>query len=356
MREGIKATIGLDVGDKQTHVCVLDQANGQVSGRSTFASSHEGLAGFVDAWRGQSATTRVVLEVGTNSPWMSRGLVEAGFEVFVGNARELRFIFGSPVKTDVADAEKLARLGRVDPQLLRPIRHRTPQDQVQITALRARDGLVRTRAALVNRARGLAKASGCRLPTTSTRGFAARVLDEGVPVPPELRQVLRPLLEATAAVTEQIAAYDRMITQACQARYPETRTMSQVQGVGDLTALAVRLVLQDRERFRRSRDVGPYLGLTPGRDQSGEKDRSLGITKRGDPFARRLLVQSAHYILGPFGEDSNLRRFGLGLIERGVAKKRAVTATARKLAVLLYRLWKTGEVYEPLRGVSPPVA
>lgn len=128
--------------------------------------------------------------------------------------------------------------------------------------------------------------------------------------------------------------------------------MQQVAGVGPLTALAFVLVIEDPERFRKSREVGPYLGLVPRQSQSGEQAPQLPITKAGDPLLRRLLVQSAHYILGPFGPDSELRRWGLRLAGAGSsrARRRAVVAVARKLAVLLHRLWVTGEVYQPLLG------
>jgi len=112
------------------------------------------------------------------------------------------------------------------------------------------------------------------------------------------------------------------------------------------------LVLGDQERFKKSRDVGPYLGLTPRKDDSGEYQPELRITKAGDGFMRRLLVCSAHYILGPFGPDTDLRHHGEKIAQTGKqkAKKRAVIAVARKLAVLLHRLWITGEEYEPLRN------
>jgi transposase len=165
-----------------------------------------------------------------------------------------------------------------------------------------------------------------------------------------LRPALEPLLETIASMTERIREYDRELQTLASELYPETKLLQQVHGVGTLTALAFVLTLEDPSRFATSRVVGAYLGLVPGKDQSGERDPQKGISKRGNGLLRKLLVGSAHRILGPFGEDSDLRRHGLKIAERGGknAKKRAVVAVARKLSVLLHRLWVGGEVYEPL--------
>jgi transposase len=126
--------------------------------------------------------------------------------------------------------------------------------------------------------------------------------------------------------------------------------LRQVEGVGPLTALTFVLTLEDPYRFEKSRSVGAYLGLVPASDKSGDRDPQRRISKEGDEMLRKLLVGSAHYILGPFGGDSDLRRHGEKIASRGAknAKKRAAVAVARKLAVLLHRLWVTGEVYDPL--------
>jgi transposase len=206
---------------------------------------------------------------------------------------------------------------------------------------------VRSRTLLINHVRSLVKASGARLPSCSADSFSKKV---GPSIPEPLQPALLPLLDTIASFTQQIQAYDRQIETLCQAQYPETRSLQQVSGVGPLTALAFVLTLEDPSRFPKSRDLGPALGLVPRRDQSGDRDPQLGITKSGNAFLRRLLVGSAHYILGPFGPDCALRRWGLELADRGGknAKKRALVAVARKLAVLLHHLWKTGQTYDPL--------
>jgi transposase len=212
--------------------------------------------------------------------------------------------------------------------------------------LRSRDAIVRSRTLLINHARSIVKSSGARLPSCSADSFAHKVPPD---IPETLHPALLPILETIASLTQQIREYDRRIEQLCQDQYPETKLLRKISGVGPLTALGYILTLENPDRFHRSRDVGPAIGLVPRRDQSGDQDPQLRITKTGDAYLRRLLVGSAQYILGPFGPDCDLRRWGLKLTERGGknAKKRAVVGVARKLAILLHHLWKTGEVYDP---------
>jgi transposase len=336
-------TIGLDLGDRLTHACVLDEA-GEVVERRQVVTRPASLRRLLVSY----PPSRVVLEVGTHSPWVSRLVGELGHERVVANPRRLAVIYASESKNDRVDAEALARVGRLDAKLLRPIQHRSAESQAHRTLIRSREMLVRNRTALVAHVRSSVKAMGARLPTCSAAAFGRRGESE---LPEELRDALLPLLEVIQGLTDRIRAYDREIQQRCQQSHPETRQLTQVTGVGALTALAFVLCLEDPRRFANSRRVGAFLGLRPRQRQSGERDPRLGITKTGDVQLRRLLVGSAHYILGPFGPDTDLRRFGLRLIARGGAgaKQRAVVAVARKLAVLLHRLWITGEVYEPLR-------
>lgn len=335
-------TIGLDVSDQYTSVCVLDD-EGTVVEEARVRTATPALARRFSV----APPCRIVLEVGTHSPWMSRLLAGFGHEVIVANPRRVRLIAESDRKRDRSDAELLARLGRVDPGLLRPIQHRGPEAQQDLALLRARDTLVRTRTNLINHVRGAVKAVGGRLPACSTASFHRKV--EGH-VPGALRAALLPLITTIADLTPRIRAYDAQIERIVAERYPAGQRLRQVRGVGSLTALAFLLVIEDPARFRKSREVGPYLGLVPRQSQSGEREPQLSITKAGDPLLRRLLVQSAHYILGPFGPDTELRRWGLRLAGSGSSrgKKRAVVAVARKLAVLLHRLWVTGEVYQPI--------
>ena len=270
------------------------------------------------------------------------------FRSLVANARRVRLIAQSDSKSDRADAETLARLGRLDPALLKPIRHRGVEAQLDLSLIRARDALVQARTQLVNHVRGAVKSVGGRLPKCSTESFPTKVRGE---IPEALRPALGPVLELIAAITKELSRYDRQVETLAATRYPETAALRQVPGVGALTALSYVLTLEDPARFPKSRAVGSYLGLRPRQHDSGASAPQLRITKSGDAHLRRLLVGSAHYVLGPFGPDSDLRRWGMTLAARGGknAKKRAVVAVARKLAVLLHRLWVTGATYEPLR-------
>jgi transposase len=342
-------TIGMDLGDRWTHVSVLD-GSGQVVEESRVATQPASLR----RWLAARSPSRVVLEVGTHSPWVSRIVEEVGHEAVVANARKLRLIYANEGKSDRVDAESLARVGRLDASLLHPIQHRSAGFQADRVLLRSREVLVRTRTALVNHVRGSVKAMGRRLPACTTPAFARRASSE---LPTELQEALAPVLAVIEELSKRIRAYDRAIGKRAAESYPQAERLRQVTGVGALTALAFVLCIEDAGRFPRSRTVGAYLGMIPRRSQSGERDPQLRITKAGDEGLRRLLVGSAHYILGPFGPDTDLRRFGLRLAERGgpAAKKRAIVAVARKLAVLLHRLWVTGESYEPLRRANAAV-
>jgi transposase len=292
---------------------------------------------------------RIALETGMHSPWVSRLLSAVGHEVIVAHARSVRLIGESRKKDDRRDAQTLARLARIDPQLLCPVKHRSAKAQADLTVIRARAGLVRARTALVNTARGLAKSYGERLRGCNVRNMNP---EKAEGLSPELQRALEPLLAGIESLSERICEGNERIEKLATESYPQVALLKQVKGVGTLIALTFLLTLEDAHRFRKSRDVGCYLGLQPGRRNSGQSEPQMHISKEGDPYLRTLLVQGAHHILGPFGADSDLRRWGLKLAERGgkSGKKRAVIAVARKLAVLLHRLWVSGEVYQPLRN------
>lgn len=339
---GSDTTIGLDLGDKFTQACVLDAA-GEVVEERRIATTKEALQGAFEEYKGSA----LVMEVGTHSPWTSRLFKERGFNVITANPRQVRLISQSQRKTDRFDAEMLARLGRLDPALLSPVEHRGEEAQQHRALLQTRDGLVRCRTLLINQVRGTAKSLGVRLPNCSTEAFDQRVRQTvGEDLYPGLATVLRMIGQHTAEIKD----LDGQVNQLCRERYPETAVLQQVKGVGPLTALCFVLTLEEPDRFTTSRAVGAYLGLCPRLQNSGDLQPQLRITKAGDEMLRRYLVQGAHYILGHQGPDCDLRRYGLRLSERGGknAKKRAVVAVARKLAVLLHYMWSTGAVYEPL--------
>jgi transposase len=344
-KERPKVTAGLDIGDKYSYLCLLDTESGEVIEEGRVRTTPEAF----ERRFASEQPLRVAIEAGTHSPWASRLLEGCGHEVLVANARKLRLIYSNKRKTDEVDAENLARLARVDPKLLYPLRHRGEESQAHIALIRSRDALVSSRTQLVNHVRGAVKSFGARLPKCPARSFHKRAQEH---IPEALLAALAPVLEQIGSLTERIRDYDRRLEAIAKEHYPETEFLRQVEGIGPLTALTFVLTVEDPYRFERSRSVGAYLGLVPARDRSGERDPQKHISKEGDEMLRRLLVSGAHYILGPFGSDSDLRRHGGKIASRGGknAKKRAVVATARKLAVLLHSLWISGEVYEPLRN------
>jgi transposase len=341
-----KLTIGLDLGDRNSWYCVVDEA-GQIRLEQRVRTSAKALQEVF----GAMPRSRIALEIGTHSPWISRLLSELGHEVIVANARKVRLIGESRKKDDRLDAQTLARLARIDPQLLSPVKHRSAQAQADLSLIRARAGLVRARTALVNTARGLAKSYGERLRGCNVGNMNP---EKAEGLSPELQAALQPLLAGLESLSEQIKEYNERIEKLAEESYPRVALLKQIKGVGTLIALTFLLTLEDPHRFCKSRDVGCYLGLQPGRRNSGQSEPQLHISKEGDPYLRTLLVQGAQHILGPFGADCDLRRWGLKLAERGGrnGKKRAIVATARKLAVLLHHLWVSGEVYEPLHHSS----
>ena len=338
-----KLTIGVDLGDRWSFYCVLEEA-GKIILEQKVPTTPEAMKQTFS----RIPQSRIALETGTHSPWVSRLLTELGYEVIVAHAQKVQLITKSNRKDDRHDARTLARLARIDPELLGPIRHRSVQAQIHLTVIRARAELVSARTALVNAARGLVKSYGQRLPKCGTQQVGREL---AAALSTELRDVLEPLLKEIESLNERIKEYDERMEKIAKEVYPEVSLLKQVKGVGTQIALTYVLTIEDPHRFLKSREIGCFLGLRPGRRNSGESEPQKRISKEGDRYLRTMMVQGAHYILGPFGADSDLRRWGLKLAERGGknAKKRAVVAVARKLAVLLHRLWVSGEVYEPLR-------
>lgn len=349
MTEFSRMVAGIDVGDRLCEICVLDD-QGEVVERKRITATEHSLTKYF----APKESMIVAMESGFHSPWMSRLLEELGHEVIVANARRVALISQNAKKSDEVDAELLARLARSDRTLLSPIVHRSLEHQKHLAVVRSRDALVRSRTMLVNHVRGVVKSFGGRLPSTATGRF--HKIREQIPV--ELLPALAPLMEVIEETNTRIASLDREIEKLCDDAHPVTAGFREVPGVGPVTALVFALTIGDPVRFKHNRDVGAYLGLVPRRRQSGDDDPQLHITRAGNTYLRRLLVNAAHYVLGPFGPDSKLRRVGLAIAARGGkrARKMAVVAVARRLAVLLISMWKSGESYEPFPGLAPETA
>jgi transposase len=331
-------TIGIDLGDKMSRYCIVNQ-RGEVVEEGNFRNQVSSLE---THFRGERR--RIALEAGGQSAWIARELTKLGHEVIVANARELKWITRSDTKNDPVDARKLALLARADVRLLAPVEHRTAEQQAELAVIRARDAILRARTLLINSARGIAKGFGVRLPKSITHTFGQRAMEA---LPEFLRTALGGLLSKIDALSREITGYDQQIGELA-GKHPEVARLESIPGVGKLTAVTFVLTLGRAERFAHSRDVAGFLGLRPKQRQSGARDPQLGISKSGDPYLRKLLVQCSHHVLGPWGKDSALRRWGLAKGEGGKkATLRAIVAVARKLSVLLHRLWVSGEFYKP---------
>jgi len=343
MPQATTQTIGVDVSDRKSRICVL-APSGEVVEERWIDTTRHGVRRYFE----KQPLSRVVLEAGTHALWMTWEIEELGHEVIVANPRNLGLIYASHKKSDPQDAHRLAQLGRVDPALLSPVTLRRRDTHLHLAQIRSRAMLVATRTKLVNHVRGLVKTLGHRVRSCDADQFPAVAIDS---LPPELELVVTPVLEVIVQLTAQLDALGRAIESIAETAYAEeVRRLTQVHGVGSLTALTFLLTLDDPSRFPQSRRVGAYLGLVPRLDQSGDVNRQLGITHAGETYLRTLLVCNAHTVLRQDSPDTDLKRYGLRVMARGGknAKKRAVVAVARKLAVLLHRLWVSGEAYVPV--------
>jgi len=340
-----RLSIGLDLGDKRSRFCLMSDTE-EILQEGAVATTRTAMFRLFSKFQ----RARVVIEASTHSAWVQEVLQEAGHEVIVANPREVgRKYLSQTKKNDKTDARTLAHLGHVSEFFLAPIKHRSRSCQVDLALIRSRGALMRSRTLLINHVRSTVKVFGERLCGCTADAFARKALPE---IPEDLTDALVPVLEHIGALTGQIKAFDKKIEELCQNRYPETKALRQIPGVGPLTALCFVLTLEDPERFDKSRNVGAFLGLVPRQRDSCNNTPQLGITKAGDQYLRSLLICSAQYILGHFGQDCDLRRHGERIAAKGgkAPKKRAVVAVARKLSVVLHTLWRTGRVYEPFHS------
>ena len=342
-------TIGIDLGDRKHAVCVLD-AKGDIVKQESIINSRPSLTALNRRYPG----ALMVMEVGMHSPWTSRFLKDLGHRVLVANPRKVRAIYQNIRKSDRRDAEMLARIARTDEKLLYPVEHVSEEMQRDLLQIKLRDNLVRQRVDIISSVRFTFKSLGIALSTKNSESFARHARNTLRKDHSDMLTLIEPSLCVLDAMTEQIRKLEKSIAAMAAEKYPESEFLSQVAGVGPLTALTFILTIGDPTRFQRKRDVAAFLGLVPKRDQSGETDKQLRISKAGNSYLRKLLVGSAQYILGPFGPDSTLRSKGLKLAEKGGprAKRKAVVAVARNLAVLLLTLWHDEALYEADRRAA----
>lgn len=338
--------LGLDVGDKTSSFCSMTKDR-RVTNRGFVATDRKKMRNFFESLK----PCRVVLEAGTHSNWIARLAREVGHQTVVANPRRMKALTESNNKSDRVDAFLLARFGISEEDLLHAIQHHPMDAQVALSLMRSRDQLVTTRTALVSHVRGSVKVVGERLQNCSTDCFETKIAWQ---IPKSMRHGLIPILRTIQTINQRIKELDVRIAQLSKRKYPQTELLRQVNGIGPLNALAMVLTIGDPTRFKNSRQVGRYFGLVPKKRQSGNSNPQLGITKEGSAFSRHLAVTAAQYVLGRYGADSDLRRYGLRIIERNggskYAKKKAVVAVARKLAVLCHHLLLRGDVYDPFHG------
>lgn len=344
---GEAAVCGIDVGAKYSEICLLDEA-GELVERHKIRTSRQAFAAFF----ADRAALPIALEAGSDSNWIRRELAGYGHHVTVADAKRVKIITDTYSKDDRRDARWLATILLRWPELLHPVQPRSLETETHRAVLRLRETLVETRVKQIASIRGILASFGYKPPKISSDAFARRVR---ALVPAELRDAVEPLLAVIESSTKQIRIYDKQVETLCATKYREaTARMQSIKGVGPQTALAFTLELDNNAgRLSSSRAAGALVGLRPKRRESGQQAPELSITKAGNRMLRKLLIQCAHYILGRHGEDSRLRRWGLGLAARSSTKRgkrRAVVATARKLAVLLHTLWRTGESFDPWRG------
>ncbi|EDM25399.1 transposase IS116/IS110/IS902 [Lentisphaera araneosa HTCC2155] len=339
-------TIGIDLGNKKHDLCVLNSM-GEVVEQIQIDNHIEALHEYFEQYKNRSSI-RIALEVGACSMWVSSILKEMGFKVIVANARKLRMIWGDTNKCDEKDAEKIARVARMDPKLLHGIEHRSLSAQKMLSVIRVREHFIGARTRCINCVRGILKSFGVTdLPSCASNRFGERMLAH---IPDDLISTLGELLEESKDLTNRIEGLDDRIYMLSEESCPEAIKLQELPGVGPVTALTYVLTIDDPKRFQKSRDIGAFLGLTPKRDQSGEIDKQLSITKQGDRYLRALLVGSAQFILSDRSPASDLKNYGRRIASSGgrIAKKKAVVAIARKLAILMHHLWVSGGDYIPL--------
>jgi transposase len=344
--------VGLDVGDRTSVAWILDEA-----GNPAWSGKVLTKTGAMERHFGGRPRIRIVLEAGTHAHWLTRALEALGHEVIMVNPRRLELVTKNERKSDMRDARILANMGHADTslKLLSPVRPKTAQQIADRSVITLRRALVASRTSLVLSVRGVVKATGDRLPHRSPESFHKLDLSR---LQAELIPTVSAVMQAIFRLNKQIKKLDRAIESMSEDRYPVTSLLRQVSGVGPITSMLFVLIIGDPRLFKKSREAGAFVGLVPRRHQSGASEPQLRVTKTGDRLLRSHLVQCAHYILGHHGPDSDLKRFGQRIIDRGgrYPKRRAVVAVARKLAVLLHSLWMSAEVYEPLRHSNDPVA
>jgi transposase len=334
----VKHFAGLDVSLDETTVCVVDE-EGRIAKEARVPSEPEALVTFFQGLG--LAVERIGLEACSLAAWLHEGLAAAGLPVVCIETRRAHAAMGAmPNKTDRNDARGLAQIVRTG--WYRAVHVKSPACRSWRALLAARRLVLNKLRDVENGLRALLREAGLKLGTPARKEFAARVR-ELVGADPVLSASAEPLLAIVAAMVGELARLTRRVLEIARAE-PVCRRLMGVPGVGPLTALAFRATIDRPDRFRRSRDVGAHLGLTPKRYQSGETDIQGGISRCGDELARTALHEAAHSLLVRSRKWSALRAWGVQVAKRrGMARARV--AVARKRACVLHRMWADGSEF-----------
>jgi transposase len=331
----VEVYAGLDISDKSTHVCVVN-GSGDVVWSGACATDPGVIAKTLKARA--PGLGRVVLETGTLSSFLYHGLVERGVPVTCICARHAKGVLSARVnKSDPHDAEGLAQMARTG--WFKAIRIKAEATHMDRARLKIRDQLVASRVALAGQLRGLLKLFGLRLGQVTTPNKRRERLCALFTQKPELEPILAPLIASLEALEAQIRLASRQLADQAAADPVAARLMS-VPGVGPITALVFKTSIEDPDRFARGEDAGAFAGLTPRRNQSGERDHKGRISKAGDRLLRCALYEAANNLLVRVKRPNALQTWGKALAQTK-GPKRARVAVARKLAILLHRLWQS---------------
>jgi transposase len=336
-------TIGIDIGDLNSHLRFINDE------KDIYAAKR--IPTTIDAYRrtfGDIDPAVVTVETGQHSSWIIKLLKECGHEVIVINTRKARQIYMNPRKCDKKDAEILARLARDDEITSLSVENRSQQRQLDLSVIQARDKLIGSRTSHITYIRYKVKQFGGRIPSCAAKRFH----DIAVPhIQMDLLPLVSPLLEQIRSFTDKVDYYDCEIDRLCHERYQCVLQLLDIPGVNKITALAFVIIIGDPNRFTDDRTVGAYLGLTPTMNNSGNRERYGGITRNGNKLLRSLLVQCGQNILLKNSQDTDLKNWGMRTMRRGIPRNKVTTGVARKLAIVLNHLWRTGEEYKPLHNM-----
>lgn len=340
--------VGLDVAVETTSVCVVDDA-GKVMREATVPSDPDAIEEFLGNWG--MAIKRVGLEAYSLSAWLCSQLSDRGIPMHCIETRHSKAMLKAMInKTDRNDARGIAQMMRTG--WFREVHVKSVGAQTLRTLLVGRKAMLGKVLDMENMIRGLIRPFGLKVGKVSVGRFEARVLELAESVP-NLTGIVTPLLEARGMMRRQFAELHKLALRAAREDEAVCRMMT-VPGVGAIVALTFRATVDDPARFRRSRTVGAHFGLTPKRYQSGETDRVGRISKCGDELTRTMLYEAAMAVLTRIPRQSRLRSWGLKLVKRR-GLKRAATAVARSISVLLHRIWVDGSEFRP-DGSRPQMA